>query len=95
MRASVLNGIGDVTIEERPVPAAQAGEVLVRIGSVGVCGSDIHYYDHGRIGPYVVDRPLVLGHEAGGEVVGLGSGCESTRAGAASLHRTRGALPFV
>ena len=72
MRASVLNGIGDLTIEERPVPEPQSGEVLVRIGSVGVCGSDIHYYDHGRIGPYVVDRPLVLGHEAGGEVVGLG-----------------------
>jgi L-iditol 2-dehydrogenase len=72
MRASVLNGIGDLTIEERPVPTPRAGEVLVRIGSVGVCGSDIHYYDHGRIGPYVVDRPLALGHVAGGEVVGLG-----------------------
>jgi L-iditol 2-dehydrogenase len=72
MRASVLRGIGDVAVEERPVPTPQAGEVLVRIGSVGVCGSDVHYYDHGRIGPYVVDRPLVLGHEAGGEVVQLG-----------------------
>jgi L-iditol 2-dehydrogenase len=72
MRASVLNGIGDLAIEERPVPTPGSGEVLVRIGSVGVCGSDIHYYDHGRIGPYVVDRPLVLGHEAGGEVVQLG-----------------------
>jgi L-iditol 2-dehydrogenase len=72
MRASVLTGIGDVTVEERPIPTPQAGEVLVRIGSVGVCGSDVHYYDHGRIGPYVVDRPLVLGHEAGGEVAQLG-----------------------
>ena len=67
----------------------------MRIGSVGVCGSDIHYYDHGRIGPYVVDRPLVLGHEAGGEVVGLGPEVSSTRAGAASLHRTRRALPLL
>jgi L-iditol 2-dehydrogenase len=73
MRASVLNGIGDLTVEERPVPTPGPGEVLVRIGSVGVCGSDIHYYDHGRIGPYVVERPLVLGHEAGGEVVRLGA----------------------
>jgi L-iditol 2-dehydrogenase len=71
--ASVLNGIGDVTVEERPVPTPQAGEVLIRIGSVGVCGSDVHYYDHGRIGPYVIDRPLVLGHEAGGEVAQLGT----------------------
>lgn len=72
MRASVLNGIGDLSVEERPVPTPGSGEVLVRVGSVGVCGSDIHYYDHGRIGPYVVERPLVLGHEAGGEVVRLG-----------------------
>ena len=72
MRASVLNGIADLTVEERPIPLPGHGEVLVRVGSVGVCGSDIHYYDHGRIGPYIVDRPLVLGHEAGGEVVELG-----------------------
>jgi L-iditol 2-dehydrogenase len=48
---------------------------------VGVCGSDVHYYEHGRIGPYVVDRPLVLGHEAGGEVVALGPGVESLTVG--------------
>jgi len=40
---------------------------------VGVCGSDIHYFEHGRIGRFTVDAPLVLGHEASGEVVGLGS----------------------
>jgi L-iditol 2-dehydrogenase len=74
MRASVLRGVGDLMVEERPVPQPGAGEVLVRIGSVGVCGSDVHYYEHGRIGPYVVDRPLVLGHEAGGEVVAAGPG---------------------
>lgn len=74
MRASVLRGVGDVSVEERAVPQPGADEVLVRVGSVGVCGSDIHYYDHGRIGQYVVDRPLVLGHEAGGEVVDLGPG---------------------
>jgi len=74
MRASVLRGVGDVIVEERAVPRPAAGEVLVRIGSVGVCGSDVHYYDHGRIGPYVVERPLVLGHEAGGEVAAVGAG---------------------
>jgi len=57
------------------------GEVLVRIGSVGVCGSDVHYYDHGRIGPYVVDSPLVLGHEAGGIVEQLGTGVTSLAEG--------------
>jgi L-iditol 2-dehydrogenase len=77
MRASVLRGVGDVAVEERPIPEAAPGEVLVRIGSVGVCGSDVHYYEHGRIGPYVVDHPLVLGHEAGGEIVDLGPGVDS------------------
>ena len=72
MRVSVLRGIGDVAVEERPVRQPGTGEVLIRIRSVGVCGSDVHYYDHGRIGPYVVERPLVLGHEAGGEVVAVG-----------------------
>jgi L-iditol 2-dehydrogenase len=81
MLASVLRGIGDLVVEERPVPAPQAGEVLVRVGSVGVCGSDVHYYDHGRIGPYVVERPLVLGHEAGGEVAQVGPGVTRLRPG--------------
>jgi len=81
MRVSVLRGVGDVAVEERPVPEPGPGDVLVRIGSVGVCGSDVHYYDHGRIGPYVVEKPLVLGHEAGGEVVALGPGVDSLAVG--------------
>ncbi|MCU1604524.1 MAG: Alcohol dehydrogenase GroES domain protein [Modestobacter sp.] len=74
MRAAVLHGPGDVAIEERPVPRPGPGEVVVRIRSVGVCGSDTHYYDHGRIGSFVVEAPLVLGHEAAGEVAGVGPG---------------------
>jgi L-iditol 2-dehydrogenase len=74
MRAAVLHGPGDVAIEERPVPRPGPGEVVVRIRSVGVCGSDTHYYDHGRIGSFVVEAPLILGHEAAGEVAGVGPG---------------------
>jgi L-iditol 2-dehydrogenase len=48
---------------------------------VGVCGSDVHYFEHGRIGQYVVDRPLVLGHEAGGEVAAVGPGVSTPRVG--------------
>jgi L-iditol 2-dehydrogenase len=81
MRASVLRGVGQVDVEERPVPEPGPGEVLVRIGSVGVCGSDVHYFEHGRIGPYVVDKPLVLGHEAGGEVAAAGDGVTSLGVG--------------
>jgi L-iditol 2-dehydrogenase len=72
MRVSVLRAAGDLAVEERPEPVPGHHEVLVRVASVGVCGSDVHYYEHGRIGSYVVDAPLVLGHEASGEVVAVG-----------------------
>jgi L-iditol 2-dehydrogenase len=74
MRAAVLREPGAVVIEERPLPRAGPGEVVVRVRAVGVCGSDTHYYEHGRIGRFVVDAPLVLGHEAAGEVTDLGPG---------------------
>jgi L-iditol 2-dehydrogenase len=74
MRTSVLYGVHKVALEERAVPDPGPGEVLIRVSSVGVCGSDVHYYEHGRIGTYVVDKPLVLGHEASGVVVALGPG---------------------
>jgi len=73
VRVSVLRAAGDLKVEERPDPAPTSHEVLVRVASVGVCGSDIHYFEHGRIGRFTVDAPLILGHEASGEVVGLGS----------------------
>lgn len=72
MRVSVLRAAGDLAVEERPDPVPGLHEVLVRVASVGVCGSDIHYFEHGRIGRFKVDAPLVLGHEASGQVVGLG-----------------------
>ena len=81
MRASVLLGPGKVVLEERPVPSPGPGEVLIQIGSVGICGSDVHYYQHGRIAEYVVREPLVLGHEAGGRIVAVGAGVDSSRAG--------------
>ena len=73
MRVSVLRGAGDLVVEERTDPVPGPHDVLVRVASVGVCGSDVHYFEHGRIGSYVVDSPLVLGHEASGEVVATGS----------------------
>lgn len=81
MTASVLRGVKDLIVEERPVPVPAADEVLIRIHSVGVCGSDVHYFQHGRIGPYVVDSPLVLGHEASGTVVAVGADVDESRVG--------------
>jgi len=72
MRAFVLHAPGDMRLEEVDMPKPGPGEALVRMKSVGVCGSDIHYYRHGRIGPFVVEKPIILGHECAGEVVRLG-----------------------
>jgi L-iditol 2-dehydrogenase len=76
MRAAVLVQPGRIEMEMRPVPSPAAGDVLVRVSAVGVCGSDTHYYRHGRVGGFVVDAPLVLGHEAAGTVVSVGDGVD-------------------
>lgn len=81
MRTSVLSAPGDLAIEQRPTPSPGPGQVLVAIGSVGVCGSDVHYYEHGRIGDFVVEAPLILGHEAGGTVVAVGEDVDRDRVG--------------
>ncbi|HEV7898758.1 MAG TPA: NAD(P)-dependent alcohol dehydrogenase [Planosporangium sp.] len=71
--AAVLHGTGDLRIDPRPVPALGPNDVLVEVRSVGVCGSDVHYYEHGRIGDHVVREPMVLGHETSGVVVDRGA----------------------
>jgi D-xylulose reductase len=58
-----------------------AHDVRVRIHTVGVCGSDVHYYQHGRIGPFVVRAPMILGHEAAGVVTEVGSAVTNLKAG--------------
>nr|XP_014343690.1 PREDICTED: sorbitol dehydrogenase isoform X2 [Latimeria chalumnae] len=70
--AVVVHAAGDLRVEFRPVPEPGPNEVLLRIHSVGICGSDVHYWLHGRIGDFVVKKPMVLGHEASGTVVKLG-----------------------
>lgn len=81
MRASVLHPDLTIHLEERPVPEPAAGDVLIQVASVGVCGSDIHYYRRGRIGDQVVRAPMVLGHEAGGRIVAVGDGVDESRVG--------------
>lgn len=81
MQASVLTGVQEIRLEERPVPTPAHDEVLVQVTAVGVCGSDAHYYREGHIGDYVVDGPLVLGHEAAGVIVAVGTDVSDTRIG--------------
>ncbi len=81
MRAAVLQTRGVMQMETRPKPVPGPGEVLVRVHSVGVCGSDVHYYTHGKIGPFVVEKPLVLGHEMAGIIEEVGKGVSASRVG--------------
>ena len=72
MKVAVMNGIGKMGFEERDIPTPKADEVLVKLDYVGICGSDLHYYETGAIGDYVVEPPFVLGREPGGVVVEVG-----------------------
>ena len=69
---AVLYGIDDLRLEQRPIPVPKDDEVLLKMDVVGICGSDVHYLVHGRIGPYVVEKPMVIGHEAAGTVAQVG-----------------------
>jgi L-iditol 2-dehydrogenase len=81
MRASLLYGIRDLRLEALPLPTPASGEVLLRVASVGVCGSDVHYYLEGRIGDQVATEPIVIGHEFSAWVAGLGAGVEGVKVG--------------
>lgn len=71
-RAAVLYGPGDLRVEERPMPEVGENEVLVEVHSVGICGSDLHYYERGRLGDFLVETPMVPGHEGSGVVMARG-----------------------
>ncbi|PAU73982.1 NAD(P)-dependent alcohol dehydrogenase [Halomonas salipaludis] len=66
-----------IDLPSRPGP----DDVKIRIHTVGICGSDVHYYKHGRIGPFVVEEPMVLGHEASGTIIGIGSNVRHLKVG--------------
>ena len=72
MKVAVMNGIGKMGYTTRDIPTPKDDEVLVKLEYVGICGSDMHYYETGAIGHYVVEPPFVLGHEPGGTVVEVG-----------------------
>ena len=56
-------------------------DVRIKLHTVGICGSDVHYYTHGRIGPFVVSEPMILGHEASGTVIEVGSAVTTLKIG--------------
>ena len=76
--ALVLHGAKDLRLESRDIPSPSENEVQVSIKATGLCGSDLHYYNHGRNGNFVLRSPLVLGHEASGVVTSLPSSSSSS-----------------
>ena len=74
MKACVLYAAKDLRIEDRPMPEPGEGMVGLKMGGVGICGSDLHYYHIGRVGNAVVKEPMVLGHEICGVVDKVGPG---------------------
>ena len=69
-----VHGALDLRVNQAPVPQPGPAEVLLRLGAVGICGSDMHYYLHGRVGNFQIREPLTPGHEASAVVAAIGEG---------------------
>lgn len=81
MKAAVLHKPLDLRVEMVDVPQVEARDVLVRMRRVGICGSDVHFYLRGRIGSFIVENPLILGHECSGEVAEVGEEVTNVKIG--------------
>jgi L-iditol 2-dehydrogenase len=82
MKAAVLTGVRRMEVREMPEPRIEKDtDVLLKIERVGVCGSDVHYFETGRIGSQVVEFPFVVGHECAATVAGVGPAVRRVRVG--------------
>jgi len=82
MKAAVLTGIRQMELQDVPDPKIEKDtDVLLKIEKVGVCGSDVHYYETGRIGSQVVQFPFIVGHECAATVAAVGRGVTSVKVG--------------
>ena len=68
MQVARIHGAGDMRLHDEPVPTPRQGELLVKVTTVGVCGSDVHWFREGHIGADRIETPLVLGHECAGVI---------------------------
>jgi len=81
-KACVLDKIGDINMRDIDISEPfTSRDVRIDIKSVGICGSDVHYYQHGSIGPFILNDPMVLGHEASGVVTEVGADVEHLKVG--------------
>ena len=97
MRAIVIHAARDLRIEEHTARAAGPGEVQVRLAAGGICGSDLHYYNHGGFGVVRLKEPMILGHEVSGHIEAVGEGVTGLTVGdlvAVSPSRPCGACGY-
>jgi len=81
MLACRIHAKDDLRVEAQEMPAVGPGEVLLKLGAGGICGSDLHYFFEGRNGSFVVREPLIPGHEASGVVAAIGPGVTRVQVG--------------
>jgi L-idonate 5-dehydrogenase len=81
MKSIVIHSPRDLRIEERDEPVPGPGEVQIRIAAGGICGSDLHYYNHGGFGAVRLKEPMILGHEVAGRITRLGDGVTGLEVG--------------
>lgn len=72
-KAVYMTGMNKMEFRDIPMPEVKPDQVLVKVEYVGICGSDVHYLEHGRIGDFVVDGDFILGHECAGTVTAVGA----------------------
>ncbi|KAJ5753196.1 hypothetical protein N7520_010113 [Penicillium odoratum] len=77
----VLHGAKDLRVEKRAVSAPSGSDVQVAVQATGLCGSDLHYYSHGRNGDFVVREPMCLGHESAGTITAIGPNVTTHKVG--------------
>lgn len=82
MNAAVLHAAKTVKVEAQPVPELKPGMVLLRVRRAGICGSDLHYFEHGYCAAFVPTRPFILGHEFTADVAAVADGVDSVKVGA-------------
>src|SRR5208282_1412847 len=81
MKAAFLHKPHEVVIQDVPTPTIQSNEVLVQVKSVGICGSDFHYWRTGSVGNFTIKEPFILGHEVSGQIVEVGGDVSNFKTG--------------
>ena len=72
LKVTVAHAAKDLRVETRHMPTRGPGHVLVKMATVGICESDLHYYNHGDFGPIKLREPIILGHEVAGYIEAIG-----------------------